>query len=549
MKILGVTANNFQSYSKIDFKLESLGLALLSGNTGAGKSTLLDAICWTLYGKTGKDSNADDIRPWGESDATRGIVKVQTVAEHMIIVRVRGDNKNDLFFTLGQSEAIRGKDVSETQKLISQQLGMDLDTFLTSVYMGQFSTSDNFFISKAKDRREVLEKIADQEFAINLANKASDAKKSVKKQYDESNDSFNRAFGQVETTLSSIKRIEEHSTQWVKNQKNKVLEAEKKFASFDSDKEAQAKFLRLCIDKAKVGVLDPKEFHEAVESNEKELAEVIKQAKAQDKCPMCKRPTASEEHVNKREKLTININDLKIAFASNGAKINTMRTHTQELHRLLARANPYQELISNLSAEENPFEAQLLTSQQELRRVTEKLSSLTAELKRLNRETSALTWLYDASFQLRGILMQRVVSQIERQTNAYLERYFDAALRIKLLIEDSDKIEVEIDNNGYQTPFKQLSGGERCMLKLAFNLSVMEAAQNKASTSTNLIMLDEPLNGLDESLKVKAFGLLQEVSKKHETVLVIEHSTELKQMFSKTFLVEKEGGSSSIHEL
>src|SRR6185503_7725173 len=103
----------------------------------------------------------------------------------------------------------------------------------------------------------------------------------------------------------------------------------------------------------------------------------------------------------------------------------------------------------------------------------------------------------------------------EKQANDILTTYFDSEILIQLKLESSDKLEVEIQKNGNMCSFRQLSGGQRCMLKLAFNLSIMSLAENKAGIKFPTLMLDEPLNGLSEDLKVRAFSLFESLTKSY----------------------------------
>jgi len=144
--------------------------------------------------------------------------------------------------------------------------------------------------------------------------------------------------------------------------------------------------------------------------------------------------------------------------------------------------------------------------------------------------------------------MSKAVHQLESATNAYLERFFDAAIRVRFLLEDSDKLGVEISNDGHSCPFRNLSGGERTMLKLAFSLSLMKAVQDRSGVSFDMIMLDEPFSGLSDPLKVKAFALLQHLETEYNTVLVIDHSSDLKAQFNRVFLTNKLSGHSEICE-
>ncbi len=76
----------------------------------------------------------------------------------------------------------------------------------------------------------------------------------------------------------------------------------------------------------------------------------------------------------------------------------------------------------------------------------------------------------------------------------------------------------------------------------------MRAAQDRAGVSFGTVMLDEALNGLDDGLKVKAFGLLQQLETEYSTVLCIDHSDELKAQFTRRFSVTKDSGHSTLVE-
>mgnify|MGYP002413704537 FL=1 len=87
------------------------------------------------------------------------------------------------------------------------------------------------------------------------------------------------------------------------------------------------------------------------------------------------------------------------------------------------------------------------------------------------------------------------------------------------------------------------------MLKLAFNVAYMEAAQNCAGVKIDTVMLDEALNGLDADLKVKAYNLVEYLGTIYSSVIVIEHSEEFKTLFPTVFKVSKEGSRSQVEQV
>jgi DNA repair exonuclease SbcCD ATPase subunit len=86
------------------------------------------------------------------------------------------------------------------------------------------------------------------------------------------------------------------------------------------------------------------------------------------------------------------------------------------------------------------------------------------------------------------------------------------------------------------------------MLKLSFVVSIMAAAQNKAGQHFDALFFDEALDGLSSDLKVKAFGLFEELSKEYGTIMVVEHSPDFQNLFERRFHVELQGDNSVIEE-
>lgn len=570
MIIKSICADNFQSYQTIDFNYNELGLSLVSGPTGAGKSTLMDLAPWLLYGITSKEGAADDVKSWGtfQSTAASGIVTVGDTDLHIFRCRGKASN-NDLYWLEGQSSTpIRGKDLTETQKLLEARLGVSSELYLLGSYLTQFSKADSFFIAKAKDRREVLEKIADQDFAVTLGERSSEARKEAKKIKLSLERNLSEAEGKLEGLVESLHGLMSDDSTWQFSKDARLLILRDKLNNYSEERQTRIKD---ALTKSEAFEL---KRQKELEKTNLELAALRKPGKdivyaeaiAAIKREIASLPTevctecgASKGHKAKEE-LQEELSKLTLARIEDRALINTIDTlksgmatllklennFTAEVNRLRDAPNPYLEQLEQAEAQTNPFGPRIESTLISICQVQDKVQKLSGDLLSINSKVSRLDWLYDKSFELRGMLMGRAVTQIQDSTNAYLEKHFDAAVRVQFTIEGSDKIEVEIYNNGYLSPFRALSGGERCMLKLAFSLSLMRAAQDKAGISFNVLMLDEPLNGLDPDLKAKAFTLLQELAMQYSTVLVIEHDESVKSLFGKTYLVAKNNGYSTI---
>lgn len=594
MRIGRCTAINFCSYSLLNFDYSDLGLACVSGSTASGKSTLMDLPAWVLFGTTGKAGNAEDIRSWGVDDTTEGEATVEIAGTVLTVTRHRAPGKNDLFWTegarTGKGPECRGKDLNDTQRLLNVRLGVDLELFLLSSYLTQFSDSDKFFIAKAKDRRDVLEQIADQQFPITLGEKASEARKDAKKKAQELELEISSLTGKIKATEALIAQTKVRIGTWNADQEKKVNDIKSKMDNFEAWNAARLAAASKELTATQSTSIDLSEVKEAIATvsgeitnlteKEKENYRLTQEAKqavlkrselTQTECPTC---GAKVKKINQAKiaELDAFISVFKAKVEENNAALKEYPAKRSQIERLNAMLtdqmrnkdrivslqekcimietaqNPHVDQYKAAKAEQNPHVRSLEDAEKAGLDAVTSLTKRELEAEHMQDKVSKLTWLYAKSFEMRSLLMARVVDQVQDSTNFYLETYFDAPIRVKFLLEDSDKLEVEITNNGYLCGFRSLSGGERTQLKLCFSLSLMRAAQDKAGISFGQLFLDEPLGGLDDGAKIKAFRLLEALSEEYGTVLCIDHTEAFQGQFHKQYAVEKTDGHSTIRE-
>lgn len=208
--------------------------------------------------------------------------------------------------------------------------------------------------------------------------------------------------------------------------------------------------------------------------------------------------------------------------------------------------NPHKERLEQLNQETNPFKTSAKDYSDEILSKYAKLADYKRELSQLNDEKCDLDTLSDVTNAFRSTLIQNTIQYIESNTNELLARHFDSEIQVKFNATDNDKLEVTIHKDGNEASFTQLSKGQRQLLKLAFGVSVMKGISNHKGIHFSQIFFDEALDGLDEVLKIKAYDLLQEIAKNHESVFVVEHSEALKTMFDNKYSVSLENGNSII---
>ena len=503
MRILNIKATNFSSYAYIDIDLQNRNLTLIQGATGSGKSTLCDLAPWALFGKTAKGGAVDEIRSWNTDEPTEVDITL-SVADHIIrVVRRRGKNPkdNDLRFYQSYGDPQMGKDLVDTQKLLDSLLNLNIDLYLASAYFHEFSQTAQFFTTTAKNRRTICEQIVDLSLPKKLTQKITDLRKVASKDLEFSISSLAIREWKLKETNKQINQVGLNAKSWAMDQANKRQNIIAKQKTFEADK------LRV------LAVL------------QKDEARFLEEAKADPICSECG------------------------ATKKRGHKHNIHNPFAAKIDALLSKQSTYDEQLANLANETNPY----IAIQKELKdtksALTKGIADLNTDIQRLTITVNDLDTLTDAVTSLRSSTIIQAISDIEHNTNNLLSTYFDAEIKVEFTVTDADKLDVVITKDGNQCSYTQLSKGQRQMLKLCFGVSVMRQASNHSGVNLTQVWFDEALDGLDDTLKLKAYKLLEALALQYESVFVVEHSTELKAVFPNSIKVQLVEGISVINDV
>lgn len=506
-------AKNFASYKELSFDFTNRGLTLIHGATGSGKSTLCDLVPWVLYGRTAKGGTVNEVISWPGDEVT----EVTLYLDNVTISRTRGPNAKDNDLCLWPVDGVvtRGKDLNDTQKLINEFLGVDYDLYMASAYFHEFSQSAQFFTASAKTRRMICEQIVDLSLPKKLTERISEAKKPLVKRIEMLNQKKLQEDAAVKAFEYTLGEMNKSSKEWETNKIKELAVLETKKTNFNKDLEKE--ITRLLKGKEKLL------------STLKTVADVVSTV-----CEHCGAPNKAfrdnEQTIQHNQYVTLHVNTIDKQLSS----LNTVNSYQDRIEEMKSAMNPHTESMKEISIKYSHkiHDRYLATN-----------AATTSE-----SELSDLELLSEVTTILRSMAIEQAVQNIEDITNTYLSNHFDAEIKVEFIVEDADKLTATILKDGNECSYTQLSKGQRQLLKLCFGLSVMKQASNNSLTNISQIFMDEALDGLDENFKLKAYGLLQELSMTYESVLVVEHSTELKAAFDNSIRVELINGNSIIQE-
>lgn len=536
MRLLKAKVTNFGSYDELAFDFDNQGLALVYGNTGSGKSTLQDIAPWIMFGVTAKDGNSDDVRSWTNDGApTIGILNIAISDMEIEICRVRGNSKQNDLYWIEDGLHRRGKDLPDTQKLLNERLGVDPYLYTVGAYYNEFSPTGSFFTAKASARRDLFEQLVDLSLPVLLTERISHVKKEAGKTISSLTEAVNKATG----SLSQLERFqsnnERDATEWEIKQKRIIEQLQSRHDHFKEDQEK--KELEMQSEKTKFNIAQELYADKLIKECEFKIS---KEAEL-NRCESC---GIISSHTENRI-ATIEQDYMKMIER----ELSKPNPYVIALSQHRGTQNPFGEQIASETTKTNPFLSQKHTINCDIITTQSHNKDLQFQLDSVNRRANAASQLHKIVDQLRGELLRKTIKSIETESNRLLEAYFDAEIRVVFTAESTDKIDVLIWKSGHECSYKQLSKGQRSLLKLAFSVSVMSAAANKAGVHFDTVMFDESLDGLDSNMKLKAFNLFCELAKKHSTVLVIDHSEGLQNLFDKKYCVTIDSDISSIKEI
>lgn len=492
MKIKSCLLENFGSYKSLEFDFQGQGLTLIQGPTGSGKSTLCDAIPWCLFGRTAKDGAVDEVLSWPGDKVCKGTV----TTDAMTVTRVRGKGRNDLYFSTSVQEEVRGKDLQDTQRLINSALGMDINLYLSGAYFHEFSQTAQFFTTTPKNRRLICEQIADLSLAKTLTDKASDAHKEANKE--------------LIVLVEEISTLQENTVMLERIQKTESSRQQK----WAEDKKNVIKFLKLKVERYE-----------------------------QDKSSKLNKFVALyEDDLKKLQTSTL----CSECGATKEPNKNAESHYKQHIENILEEQNPYLETLEKKEAEVNPHTEWQKSYKTEIK----DKKYLTALLKRqqevLDTKIHDLSMVKDLVAEFRSVVVRNVISRVEAATNSLLREHFDAEISVTMETSTRDSLDTMIYKNGNLCAYTQLSKGQRQILKLCFGISIIQEVSNHHGIKFSSLFFDEALSGLDDTMKIKAFRMLENVSIGYDSVFVIDHNEAFKSMFLNGYDVTSNNGISKV---
>ena len=529
------TGNTFTTIN-----LDGAPTTLISGTNGAGKSTLLDAIVFGLYGKPFRRVNKVQL--------INSINKKDMLVE--ICFAVGGNNymirrgmKPNIFEIYKDGELINQDAAKRDYQtyLETDIIGINYKSFNQIVVLGS-ATYVPFMELPAQQRREIIEDLLDIQVFSTMGLLAKDQISTNKQLISENSykaESVENSIKLVKENNDEIRKIREVEAEKIREKmKGYIEEVELKKTDIETVEQEIRGFYQTIADKKEIKAKFDKanSLRADMERNRLNFEKELSFYHDNDNCPTCKqgidhdfKNNVVEEKSKRRDEIEGGLRDIA----------EQIKTYQQRIDAISEVEDKIQE--KNFKVSE--IKAEIRSSKNALLGLKSELESAEREVEEV--DTSKLTKLEESFEDLKtkriellderevlavvstilkdGGIKARIISQYIPVMNKLINKYlaaFDLFVDFQL-----DENFNEVIKSRFRDTFSyaSFSEGEKLRITLAIMLAWRSVAKLRNSVSTNLLILDETLDGALDSVGIENLIETLHSINSDDNIFVISH--------------------------
>ena len=521
-------------------ELNTVPSTLIAGSNGSGKSTLLDAIVFGLYGRPFRNINKAQLV--NSINNKELIVELYFTAGGDKYKILRGIKPN--LFEIWKNGAMINKDASirDYQGFLEDDiLGINFKAFNQIVVLGS-ATYIPFMELRAYQRREIIEDLLDIQVFSVMGTLAKERMSSIKTDITDNKYDIEMVESKISSQQENDEAIRNLKTIEVDKIKEKMSghidDIENKNTTIDS----QDEIIKVLYDDISDKPDEKQKFADATEKRadlersrvafEKELSFY----EHNDDCPTCKQGIA---HDFKQEQI-IDKNQQKAGIEKGLVDIADVLTKHQtrlgSISKIEEQIQSVNFKISEIRAEIKMSKNALMSYKKELDNAQKEVSEIdTSKLenlqKKIDKLTVSRTELLDEHEVLNivqmilrdGGIKAKIISQYIPVINKLINKYlaaFDLFVDFQLDEEFNEVIRSRFRD---KFTYASFSEGEKLRITLSIMLAWRSVAKLRSSVSTNLLILDETLDGALDGVGIESLIETLHGLNNDDNIFVISH--------------------------
>lgn len=574
-----LTMQSFMSYKdKQTIQLANQGIVRIEGvneddqtadSNMAGKSTIVEALLWCLFGRTLRGLKHNQVV--NRKSKKNCFVAVTFISEGKLYLcrRNRKHTKySNRLVLYRKNTPLSFRHESDTQRRLEDILGCDYESFVNSVVFGGFDSGSRkqFALQTDAQQKHVLDSFLKfEKFEIALRR----TKKALEKENDQSSKmelDIVRLDTRVHALRERVRDLRRRCTLLDKTQSDERRAIKKTIRKLEkSSLKRNEENLKQAEDQVEKYIERKAGAGEKLSRIQRQLSDIAKKHSDREKllgknCPTCgslvngNSISALLNHLRRERSRAIA--SLKVAQETVGRLDRRLTYGRRRLKRLQEKQKQHENTLSKImtlkerlrsQAESSPFQEELDEASKQYSRQVSRLLAYKYEEQLLKNRIKDLQF-WETGFGNRGVkalIVREALPAMNAKLREYSQILFEgnATIEFKASKETQRGDERELFNLSYVTQrnadsyLAESSGGRRrvdiCVL-LVFHW---------LSRTSDLLLVDEILDGLDESGRERVLSVL---SRHVGTTIVISHRKDVNFKIGSVWKVTKKNGESRI---
>jgi DNA repair exonuclease SbcCD ATPase subunit len=528
-------------FIEIDF--QDTKTTLISAPNGHGKSLMLDAIVFALFGKPFRKINKTQLP--NSINQKEMVVEIQfNIGGHNYMIR-RGIKP--AIFEIWKNDELLNKDAAsrDYQEYLEQSiLKMSYKAFTQIVILGS-ATYVPFMELPAAQRREIIEDLLDIQVFSTMNLLLKDRLAINKERIGENNHSIELIKTRIDSARdhnAEIQRMKLMEVDKLKSRATELMTAVDVCKAAISDHESHADELKSTILDAEKqrNMLDKiRSLERELRLKQKTLEKEIDFYSNHDNCPTCKQGIAHEfksdvlvEKRNKEQEIQDGLSKLADKQAEIESRIAEISQIEAEIAKFNSLANDQRLTLKMTMNQLKSIKNELQKAEQAAEEIDQgKIRELVTDLTTLQgtqtelyeqRETLGVvaTMLKDGG--IKTSIIRTYIPIMNKIINQYLSEF-------ELFVD------FNLDENFNETiksrfrdafSFASFSEGEKMRISLSIIFAWRALAKLRNSVSTNLLIMDETIDGAADSAGVESLIDILKKLNPTDNVFVISHRGE-----------------------
>ncbi|MCD6558089.1 MAG: AAA family ATPase [Candidatus Aenigmarchaeota archaeon] len=299
-------------------------------------------------------------------------------------------------------------------------------------------------------------------------------------------------------------------------------------------------------------VHDPKSFRARIEERQKELEEnqkKIKNLEMELKAIKGEREEYKKKIVlwERKNNIEQNIKDLEKSHDKMEEEFATMKKEIEEMKKELSalekKIKQYENVEKDYEKRKEEFDeikekqiavekdkARLEQRKKDLDEVIKNLEKEIKEKRAMKKKIAQLdkiiTWLDSFFGPLMSTIEKYVMASIQQSFNSFFQEWFSIIID-DMSVRVDESFTPIIEQNGYETEYQNLSGGEKTAVALAYRLALNKVINSMIERikTKDLLILDEPTDGFSTDQLDKMRDVLNKLDLRQ--IIIVSHEPKI----------------------